>query len=593
MRLAKTIAIAYGLFGSCLTGAGTGVAHAASPPPLKVAHAAVASDNAQASAAGVAALRAGGNAVDAACATALALGVVHPFASGIGGGGFALVYLAKERRTVALDFRERAPAEVRAEMFIKDGKADAKLSREGGLAVGVPGEVRGLGELVRRFGKLPFSRCVAPAEKLARGTARVSWRLAEILAKDSAAPAGVPKSEGSPGPFPNSLFVRLSSPAKAAKGAGSAALAEGESFRRPDLAWTLSRLRAGGPDAFYKGEIAAEIVKAVRDAGGVLRLEDLERYAATERTPIESRYRGLRVLSMPPPSSGGVALVETLGILEARYPDASALTKLGHGSSAYLHVLGEAMKHAFADRARHLGDPDFVKVPMDRLLAPQTHADLARRIKDHAIGPSDSYGTPDAPADLHRDGGTAHLSVVDADGNAVALTTTVNLGFGAKFVAGKTGIVLNNQMDDFAMQPGVPNGFGLIGSAQNAVAPGKRPLSSMSPTIALEDNQVRLVVGAAGGPTIISSTAEVILNVVDWKMDAQSAIAAPRVHHQWFPEVFMVEPEIARDVADGLSKRGHKVREIPHIGVSNLIVRTKDGLQVAAEPRSPSTPAGY
>jgi gamma-glutamyltranspeptidase/glutathione hydrolase len=257
-------------------------------------------------------------------------------------------------------------------------------------------------------------------------------------------------------------------------------------------------------------------------------------------------------------------------------------------------VLTEAMKHAFADRARHLGDPDFVKVPLDRLLLPSYHAELARRIKEGAIGPSESYGTPDAPADLHRDGGTAHLSVVDADGNAVALTTTVNLGFGAKLVAGKTGIVLNDQMDDFAMQPGVPNGFGLIGSAQNAVAPGKRPLSSMTPTIVLDGERVRLVAGAAGGPTIISATTQVLLNVVDWKLDAQAAIAAPRVHHQWFPEILMTEPELARDVSDALAKRGHKVREIPHIGVANLIVRNADGtLEAAAEPRSPSTPAGY
>ncbi|MEO7670231.1 MAG: gamma-glutamyltransferase family protein [Polyangia bacterium] len=580
----------------------------------------MASDNAQASAAGVAALKAGGNAIDAACAIALALGVVHPFASGIGGGGFAVVYLAKKHQAFALDFRERAPAAIRAEMFIKDGRAEPRLSREGGLSIAVPGEVRGLAELVRRAGKLPFSRCVAPAEHLARGTARVSWRLAELLRKEPVRPPGGAAGAGAPvipGAASSPLTAAVPAGPAPAGGAGGAAtpspaerawheqglpalfggarsLKEGDTFRRPELARTLARLRTRGADGFYKGETAAEIVKAVTGAGGVMTIEDLEQYAPTERVPLQIQYRGLRVLTMPPPSSGGVALAETLGILAARYPDAAVLAKAGRESSAYLHVLTEATKHAFADRARHLGDADFVKVPLEHLLAPAYHAELARRIKDVGVGSADSYGTPSAPADLHRDGGTTHLSVVDGEGNAVALTTTVNLGFGSKVVAGKTGILLNDQMDDFAMQPGVPNGFGLIGSAQNAVMPNKRPLSSMTPTIVLDGDQVKLVVGAAGGPTIITATTQVLLNVVDWNMDAQAAIAAARVHHQWFPEVLMVEPELARDVVDGLVKRGHKVREIPHIGVSNLIVRGKDNLwEAAAEPRSPSTPGGF
>jgi gamma-glutamyltranspeptidase/glutathione hydrolase len=357
----------------------------------------------------------------------------------------------------------------------------------------------------------------------------------------------------------------------------------------------LGRLRAGGPDAFYTGEIADEMVKAVKKAGGILTADDLRAYHPADRTPIDVPYRGLRVALMPPPSSGGVALAESLGILAARYPDVGELAKTGRQSSAYLHVLAETMKHAFADRARHLGDADFVSVPLSHLLSPDYHAELARRIKDGRVESSDSYGTPTAPADLHRDGGTTHVSVVDAEGNAVALTTTVNLGFGAKLVAGKTGIVLNDQMDDFAMQPGVPNGFGLIGSAQNAVVPNKRPLSSMTPTIVLSGDNVKLVVGAAGGPTIITATAQTLLNVVDWNMDAQAAVSAARIHHQWFPEVLMVEPDLyaTRDVVDGLIKRGHKVREIPHIGVANLIVRVKDGWEAAAEPRSPSAPAGY
>jgi gamma-glutamyltranspeptidase/glutathione hydrolase len=571
-----------------------GATSAATAPPLHAKHAAVASDHPEASAAGLAMLKAGGNAADAACATALALGVVHPFASGIGGGGFAVIYVAKEHKTYALDFRERAPAAIRADMFLKDGKADPKLSREGGLAVGVPGEVRGLGELVRRFGKLPFGRCVAPAEALARGS-HVSWRLAEVTSPDAPAmgPPGAtpPKSDGQRDPVVTALF-------------GAQSLDEGALVRRPELARTLARLRAGGPDTFYKGPIAEAIVASVKQAGGVLSRADLEGYTVTERVPVEIPYRGQRVFTMPPPSSGGTALAETLGILAARYPDSAAMAKAGAGSSSYLQVLGEALKHAFADRARHLGDPDFVKVPVAHLLAPAYHAELAKRIKDNAVLPSELYGTPDAPADLHRDGGTTHLSVVDAEGNAVALTTTVNLGFGARLVAGNTGIVLNDQMDDFAMQPGVPNGFGLIGSTQNAVAPGKRPLSSMTPVIVLDGDGVRLVAGAAGGPTIITATTQVLLNVLDFDMDAQAAIAAPRIHDQWFPEALRVEPEIPRDVAEALTARGQKVKEIGHVGVANLIVRAKPrgsdktgakapGWDAAAEPRSPSAPAGY
>ena len=544
-------------------------AQGATPPPLLAAHGAVASDNPQASDVGVAILKSGGNAIDAACATALALGVTHPYASGMGGGGFAIVYLAKERRVLALDFRERAPAGIRPELFLKDGKADPKLSREGGLAVAVPGEVRGLGDLVRRFGKLPFARCVAPAEALARNGMTVTWRLAEVVSKETA-------------PAIQSRFSSGGKPVEA-----------GATLRRPDLAWTLSRLRTGGPEAFYKGAIANEIVKAVKDAGGVLTLADLEAYRATERAPMETTYRGLRVVSMPPPSSGGIALVESLGILSARFPRSDDLRTLGHGSSAYLHVLAEILKHAFADRARFLGDPDFVTVPSQHLQSPEYAAQLAAKIHDRSVLPREAYGTPEGTGDVHRDGGTAHLSVVDAEGNAVSMTTTINLGFGAKVIAGKTGIVLNNQMDDFAIQPGVPNGFGLIGSTQNAVAPGKRPLSSMTPTLVIDEAGVKVIVGAAGGPNIITATLQVLLNVVDWNLNAQAAIAAPRIHDQWVPEFLMVEPEISRDVVDALIARGQVVKPIPHVGVSNLVVRGTHGWEVAAEPRSPSRPAGY
>jgi gamma-glutamyltranspeptidase/glutathione hydrolase len=602
----RAMVCALALAGACVAVLGRDqIGQAATPPPLRAVRGAVASDHPQASAAGLAILKAGGNAIDAACATALALGVVHPYASGMGGGGFALVYLAKEKRVFALDFRERAPAAIRPELYLKNGKPDTALSTQGGLAVATPGEVRGLGEITRRWGKLPFRKCVEPAERLARDGALVSWRLAESLAREVGGrkepSMGAPGSSGGgavpPGAAAAAAGSTSSLPTDPVFTAifGKKALAMGERWRRPDLAWTLSRLRGGGPDAFYRGPIADEMVKAVKQAGGVLTAEDLRTYAATDRTPIEVSYRGARVVSMPPPSSGGTVLSETLGILAARIPEAAGMSKLGRGSSAYLHLLVEAFKHGFADRARHLGDSDFVKVDLPRLTSSAYHGELAKRIKEGAVLPRDAYGTPGAPTAPPRDGGTAHLAVIDAEGNAVSLTTTINLGFGARLVAGKTGVLLNNEMDDFSLQPGVPNAFGLIGSTQNAVAPGKRPLSSMTPTIVLEGDQVKLAVGGAGGPTIITATTQVLLNVLDWKLDAQAALAAPRIHHQWFPDPLMIEPEIAtaKDVIENLEKRGHKVREIPRVGVVNLVVRTDKGLEAGAEPRSPSTPAGY
>jgi gamma-glutamyltranspeptidase/glutathione hydrolase len=546
----------------------------AAKEPLHAPHAAVASDHPLASAAGAAVLKAGGNAIDAACATALALGVLHPEGSGIGGGGFALVYIAKEKKVHALDFRERAPAAITAAKFLKDGKAVPELSKEGGLAVAVPGEVAGLGEMVKRWGKKPFGACVDPAQKLAAKGAPASWRLAEDLAALS--------KETAPA---DPVFAKMFVAAKAPK--------EKELYKRPELAATLAKLRAGGPGAFYKGPIANAIVKAVGAAGGVMTAEDLASYAPVERAPLETSHRGLRVLTMPPPSSGGVALIETLGILDALWPALSDLPKEGETSAAYLHTLTEAFKHAFADRARYLGDPDFVTVDVARLTSPAYATALAKKISPTGVLPSDAYGSLGPKAAPPKDGGTTHLAVIDAAGNAVSLTTTINLSFGAHLVAGATGIVLNDQMDDFALQVGVPNAFGLIGNEQNAVAPKKRPLSSMTPTLVMDGDRVKVAVGGAGGPTIITATTEVLLDVVDWKMDAQAAVAAPRIHDQWFPDMVGVEPGIPGATTTALARGGQKIKPVPAIGKVNLLVRTDKGIDAAAEPRSPSGPAGY
>lgn len=552
---------------------GTSAPHraaAVSPAPLRAPHGAVASDHVAASAAGVDAMKAGGNAVDAACATALALGVVVPHSSGIGGGGFALIYLAKERKTVALDFRETAPAAIKSEMFIRDGKPDTALSQRGGLAVAVPGEVRGLSEMVKRWGRLPWARCVALAEKLARGvpaSERVAWMI---------------NGSGRQDPNHGALMDQVFTAKRPVK--------PGDLLRRPKLAATLARLRQKGPDAFYEGPIATAIAKAVRDAGGVMTVEDLARYQIKERTPLETTYRGKRVLTMPPPSSGGIVIDTALGIIAEKVPDPG---KLGQGSSSYLHIVTEALKHGFADRARHLGDPDFVELPMARLGSPAYHHELAARVRDDKVLASEQYGTPGADPVVPKDGGTAHLSVIDADGNAVALTTTVNLWFGARLVAGDTGIVLNDQMDDFSIRPGTFNAFKLLGTDKNAVAAGKRPLSSMSPTIVLDGDAVKLAVGGAGGPTIISGTLQTMLGVLDFGLDAQAASSSPRIHHQWMPETLMVEPQIPRDVLSNLEKRGHKLKERDHISSVNIVVKTDKGVEAASELRSGGAPAGY
>jgi gamma-glutamyltranspeptidase/glutathione hydrolase len=544
--------------------------------PFHAAHAAVASDHPLASAAGAAALKAGGNAIDAACATALALGVLHPEGSGIGGGGFALIYVAKEKKVHALDFRERAPADATAAKFLKDGKAVPALSKEGGLAVAVPGEVAGLGEMVKRWGKRGFGACVDPAQKLAAKGAPASWRLAQALETLAKEP---PPAD----PVFAKMFV----------GPGAPVVKEKDVYKRPELAATLAKLRAGGPGAFYKGPIAAEIVKAVTAAGGVMTAADLASYTPTERAPLETTYRGLRVLTMPPPSSGGVALVETLKILDARYPTLESLPKEGAESPAYLHTLAEAFKHAFADRARFLGDPDFVQVDVPRLTSTEYAAELAKRITPGGVLPNDAYGSLGPKKAPPKDGGTTHLAVIDAAGNAVSLTTTINLSFGAHLVAGKTGIILNNEMDDFVLQVGVPNAFGLIGNEQNAVAPKKRPLSSMTPTLVMDGDKVKVAVGGAGGPTIITSTTQVLLDVVDWKMNAQRAVIAPRIHDQWFPDVLGVEPSVPPATVKALERTGQKVKPVPMVGKVNVLVRTDKGIDAASEPRSPSGPAGF
>jgi len=544
-------------------------AQAAYPPPLRVAHGAVAADHPLASQVGAEALRQGGNAVDAACATALALGALSPASSGIGGGGFLVLYVAKEHKVVTLDFRERAPAAATRNMYVKEGKVSPELARHGGLAAAVPGETAGLFEAVQKYGRLGWKKCVQPAARLAHAGAPVSPYLARQIER---------LHERSGGAFELGALIFP----------GGRPLRAGQLLERPDFAHTLDAL-ARDPSALYRGPLARELVRAVRAAGGILSEQDLADYRPLWRPPLEGSYRGHRVVSMSPPSSGGVALIESLNVLERH-----ELSKLGWGSSAHLHTLLEALKHAFADRARFLGDPDFVKVPVEKLTSKDYARALDQRLQADHVLRRDQYGTPSPNATQVRGGGTSHLSVVDADGNAAALTTTINGYFGARFVGGSTGIILNNEMDDFSAQPGVPNADGLVTGEGNAIAPGKRPLSSMTPSIVFAADRPWIVVGGAGSARIISGVTQAIVAVVDFDLDAQAAISAPRVHTQWVPERIDLESFIPADVAQALARRGHSIEQSKDYCVLQMITVGKDGtIEAASDPRKQGVPAGY
>lgn len=551
---------------------------AADPALVSARRGMVASDSSLASQVGAKVLAQGGNAADAACATALALGVTHPFASGLGGGGFALIYTAKTGKVEVLDFRETAPAAVRPELFLRAGKLVPSLSVHGGLAVGVPGEAAGLATLVQRWGKRSFAACIQPAERLARGFPASSWLVEHVNDLFRKEPETANK-------FLSQVLRRPRGPLTA--------LRAGDRVERRLLAHTLSTLRRQGVGSLYRGDLARTIVRSVRAAGGVLSPQDLAGYAPVEREPLQTTFQGRRVFTLPPPSAGGVILVQALGILAHRMRTTD-LVSAGPYDPDFLHVVLEALKHGFADRGRALGDPAFVRTPLATLLDEEYLHQLSTRIRPDRTLPLESYGMTGAPAGTPaRDAGTAHLSVVDADGNAVALTTTINLEFGARLVAGSTGIVLNNEMDDFVLSEGQPDAFGLVGGRPNLIAPGKRPLSSMTPIIVLGSDGVEMVLGAAGGPSIISSTLQVLLDVLIFGMDAARAERAPRLHHQWKPDVLRHEPDFPVPSLDRLRAKGHQPEVRTTIGKVNLIIRNRTGLMAAPEPRSGGRPAGY
>jgi gamma-glutamyltranspeptidase/glutathione hydrolase len=515
--------------------------------PTHAQHAMVTSVHELASAAGVEMMKQGGNAIDAAVATGFALAVVHPQAGNIGGGGFMLVRMA-DGTLHFLDYREKAPAAATADMYLdKDGNVIPNASLVGYKASGVPGSVAGLTYALKHWGKLPLATVMAPAIKLAREGFPLSYEDAQAFHAKNLQQ------------FPESrrIFQRDGNYYRA-----------GEIFQQPELAATLERI-AQNPDEFYHGAMAKQIADGVQKGGGLITAKDLADYEAKERQPIHGTYRGLDVYSAPPPSSGGIALIQALNILEGY-----DLGKYGSRSAEATHLAIEAFRRAFYDRAEFLGDPDFAKIPVAQLLDKRygvawrdsLNLDKSSRSVDlkrpAVFNELDRYAqSHPQPKATREPEHTTHYSVVDPAGNAVSVTTTINFGFGDGVVVPGLGFLLNDEMDDFSSKPGVPNGFGLIQGQANAIGPGKRPLSAMTPTIVTKDGKLFLVLGSPGGPTIITTVANVLMSVVDFGMNIQEAVNAPRFHNQWMPDSTMLEPGFSPDTVRLLQTMGHKLQE--------------------------------
>ena len=524
-------------------------------------HGAVATVHPLATDAAVAALKAGGNAVDAAVAAALTLGVVDGHNSGIGGGCFFLIRTA-EGEVVAIDGRETAPAAATRDMFLRNGKADPKLSQTGPLAAGVPGALAAYDYAITHHGKLTLRHHLLQAARLAEEGFVITPAYAARL-QDTAQDFKR---------FPATAAIYLDASANPWKA--------GDVLKQPDLAKTYRAVAGQGTQWFYAGAFAQATGEWMKQNGGLLTADDFKSYRAKLREPLRTTYRGHEILGFPPPSSGGVHVAQILNILEH-----FDLPAFGADSADFVHITTEAMKLAFADRAYWLGDPDFTPVPRG-LISRDYAAALARNIDQAHASVVLTHGTPaKADTDLFERKHTTHFSVADADGNWVAVTQTLNTSFGSKVVIPGTGVVLNNQMDDFSAQPGVPNYFGLVGNEANAVAPGKRPLSSMSPTIVLKDGKPVFSTGAAGGPTIIGQTMLAIVQVVDFGKSPAEALAAPRFHHQWKPDELKIEKAFSAGVLRELERRGHKLNPVTSFGACQAIALTDGKFYGAADPR--------
>ena len=517
--------------------------------PTHAPHAIVTSVHELASRAGVEMLRSGGNAVDAAVATGFALAVVHPQAGNLGGGGFLLLRNASGE-THFLDFREKAPAAATENMYLDaQGNVIPDSGKDSGVvgykSIGVPGSVAGLVYAEKKYGKLSMEKIIAPAIKLARDGFPLAYEDTQDLKKDEYL-AQFPESKR--------IFLRDGNYYQ-----------PGEVLKQPELAHTLERI-AKNPDEFYHGAMARELAAAIHKGGGLITAEDLAAYEVKEREPIRGSYRGYDVISAPPPSSGGVALVEILNILEG-----FDLAKFGNRSADAIHLETEAFRRAFYDRADFMGDPDFAKIPVAQLIDKKyaaawrdsidlNHASVSKDLKRPSIFNELERVAQSRSNPIREPENTTHYSVVDAEGNAVAVTTTLNDSFGSRVTAEGLGFLLNDEMDDFAAKQGVPNLYGLIQGLANAIGPGKRPLSAMTPTIVLKDGKLFLILGSPGGPTIISTVANVLIGVVDFSLDIQEAVNAPRFHHQWLRDEILVEDRLSPDTMNVLRSKGHKLR---------------------------------
>lgn len=536
--------------------------------PVRARHGMVVAREWHATDAGEKILESGGNAVDAAVTVALTLAVTHPSAGNLGGGGFMLVRFA-DGKSSFLDFRERAPAAASRNMYLDREGKPTRDSIVGYKASGIPGTVRGLEYAHEKWGKKPWKQLVTPAVDLATKGFPVSWGLSQSLHSDS--------TSEKLAQFEDSKRIFLK---------GGTFYQPGENLVQPQLAATLKRIRDKGAKDFYEGETAKLLVADMESHGGLITKDDLKNYKAIERTPLTGKYRGYDVLTSPPPSSGGVGILQMLGVLEG-----TDYFKAGAGSASQVHMLAETMRRYFADRSEYLGDPDFFKVPIPTLLNPKYILSLRESIDPNHATPSDQI----KPGKLatFESLETTHFSIVDSQGNAVSVTYTLNAGFGSGVTATKLGFLLNDEMDDFAPKPGEANMFGLIQGEANAIAPRKTPLSSMVPTIVSKEGKLFLVVGSPGGPTIINTVLQTILNAIDFKMNAQEAVDQPRIHHQWMPDVLSMEKTFSPDTMDLLHAKGHQLRIQPAIGEIAAILYDGTWLQGAADGRVEATAKGY
>jgi len=527
----------------------------------------VVSQTYDASEAGLLVMKQGGNAIDAAVATAFALAVTYPQAGNIGGGGFMMIYLAEEERVIAVDYREMAPALAHRDMFLdENGAVDNAKARWSSSASGVPGSVAGLLYAQEKYGSLSLKKVMAPAIKLAED----GFVLSRYVA-------------GSIDDYKRRLFRSPASKQYFFKPDGSSYQA-GELLIQKDLAKTLKRIAKKGRDGFYKGAVADKIVATMKATGGLINHDDLIGYKVVEREVFSQTYNGYDVFSMPPPSSGGVHLLQLLNILEGY-----DLQAMGHNSAQYVHTLTEAMKYVYADRSKYLGDPDFFDVPVAALTDKKYAAHIRDKIKNDRATPSlDISPEPKLPFESHQ---TTHLSTADKAGNVVSNTTTLNYTYGNGYAVAGAGFVMNNEMDDFSAKPGSPNVYGLLGGVANSIAPKKRPLSSMTPTIVLKDGKPYIATGSPGGSRIITTVLQNVLNMLTFDMNPMEANAAPRMHHQWYPDMIKIEPGFNRDSLDKLRSMGHNIPLKQGATYNDMLgseqtIMLKDGVLLgAADPR--------